>query len=146
MKITSKDYLRICGLKGHPMANEKGVAWEHRLVMSEHLGRVLKTDEHVHHKNGNPRDNRVENLELTTRSKHSRHHGSKQETHKVELKCPSCGNIFVRKRRQTHLIKGGRYTTCSRSCASSLSKSFSGDVSEALKEKIQNNIIREFLE
>lgn len=47
---------------------------EHRYIMENILGRKLKRNEVVHHKNGDKSDNRLENLEVMTLSEHGKFH------------------------------------------------------------------------
>lgn len=47
---------------------KKKTVFDHRAVMEGFLGRTLRGNENVHHKNGNRSDNRLENLELWTKS------------------------------------------------------------------------------
>lgn len=62
--IDSQGYKTIT-VRGHPnQMDKKGRIREHIFIMSNHLGRPLRKEENVHHKNGIRDDNRIENLEL----------------------------------------------------------------------------------
>lgn len=47
---------------------------EHRVLMERHLGRKLEPWELVHHKDGNPQNNAIENLELVEWGAHTTEH------------------------------------------------------------------------
>ena len=58
----------------HKRANKDGYIMEHILIMEQHIGRCLKDDEVVHHKNKIRNDNRIENLQLMTFKEHASFH------------------------------------------------------------------------
>lgn len=67
-QVNGNGYVVVFVGKDYPGAGKQGHILEHRMVMQEFLGRPLTPDENVHHKNGDRADNRLENLELWTRS------------------------------------------------------------------------------
>jgi len=58
-----------------------------RVVMEEHLGRPLSSNEHVHHKDGDPSNNELDNLEVLNVVEHRALHGPCHTTpHSEETK------------------------------------------------------------
>lgn len=85
--LNKKGY-RLIYASDHPLVrnrtkSSKKYVLEHRLVMEQHLGRLLQPWEYVHHKNGIKTDNRIENLEVVTRA-----------THRGLIICPHCQKEF----------------------------------------------------
>ena len=85
---------------------------EHRWLMEQHLGRPLKQTEHIHHINGNPLDNRLENLQVISSIDHMRLHKQIYPDTKI---CEWCS-----KRYSPNPRRRKRQKTCSKECAQAM--------------------------
>lgn len=65
--------------------------FNYRLVMTKAIGRPLRPGECVHHKNGNPNDDRLENLELC--ESNSEHLRKNHPHNRADVPCTRCGAI-----------------------------------------------------
>ena len=66
-------YVR-CPAEYLPMARKDGYIMEHRLLVAQAMGRLLQRSEVVHHKDHDPANNALDNLQLfATNSNHKRH-------------------------------------------------------------------------
>lgn len=70
--IDDKGYVRV--LRPEHQYENHGYVYEHRLVLENELGRLLRPEESVHHINEVKLDNRLENLFLTTVAEHTAIH------------------------------------------------------------------------
>lgn len=77
-KITHNGYIHVY-MPEHPCAYPDGYVAQHRIVMEKSIGRILNSDEVVHHKNFIKTDNSIENLLLTTKSEHIKIHRKQKE-------------------------------------------------------------------
>lgn len=77
-------------LPNNTMANKAGKVYIHRLIMSIKLGRILTSEEIVHHKDENKLNYDPDNLELTNHIDHGKlHHNSLDKK-----ECEYCNELF----------------------------------------------------
>lgn len=117
MKIVSKGDYDYTVVIDHPKRTIVGsYVLAHRHIMELSLGRYLSDDEVVHHINEDKKDNRIENLQLLSRSEHSKLH-----THvdQIECICGYCGSVFYlgpRDYRQRLKRSTSKILYCDRNC------------------------------
>lgn len=88
-RVLNDGYIRVLLERDDPlrvMGGRTGTVLEHRYLMARFLGRPLTEHETVHHLNGQPDDNRLENLQLR-----NGHHGRG-----IVLRCAACGSHDIR--------------------------------------------------
>lgn len=67
-----------------------------RVIMEEKLGRKLRSDEEVHHKDHNPDNNDPNNLEVILKKYHIKRHAEENSKYKNKfMKCPWCECTFI---------------------------------------------------
>lgn len=145
-KIVRKGDYDYAVVKNHPAASVYGYVLHHRVVVEIHLGRLLNSNEVVHHINENKRDNRIENLEVMSKGDHERLHGLEKGKTVTDLCCPWCKTNFTKPYRHTHLgKKRGSYTTCSPSCRGKFSRQVQlHGLTAEMKDAISGNIVRTY--
>ena len=95
-----------------------------RYIMENALGRKLLPEEQVHHKDENPLNNDLDNLEIKLLGEHQREHGTKY--YDKTMTCPWCGESFLWTGKQQRMFnsnkkrkgRNSKEPFCSRRCAS----------------------------
>ena len=146
-KIVKKGDYEYAVVKEHPNASLFGYVLHHRVVMENHLGRILNSKEVVHHKNENKKDNRIENLEVVLDRDHNTHHSGSIGRKYVELKCPECKMVFNRPHNVSHLTtsREQQFTACSKSCRGKFSRRLQlHGLTTEMESAVSENIVREY--
>lgn len=114
-----------CYAPEHPCANKAGKVMEHVYVMYQTIGRKLRSNECVHHKDRNRKNNKVSNLQLMTQEEHRSLHSLEDHgVYYLNTACPVCGDVFLSS------------TTSSRRFCTSSCAAYNSRVFEVTKEEL----------
>jgi len=112
------DYILVIAPSDYPgKIYRNKYCYEHHLVYWQNYHVVPSENEVIHHIDGNKQNNNIDNLQLTSREKHSAHHGENKTRKMVLLRCPTCEKLFQLEKRQSFLQKNSIASYCSRECA-----------------------------
>ena len=64
-----------------------------RMIMEEHIGRPLESNEQIHHIDGDVTNNDISNLQILKLGEHQKLHS--QKYFDKEMVCPWCGTTFI---------------------------------------------------
>lgn len=146
-KIISKGDYFYALVPEHPFATKNGYVLYHRIIVENHLKRILNANEVVHHLDGNKKHNDIDNLQVMSIKEHTKHHKKEKGRKYVKLKCPWCEKEFELPKNHTHLQKPSKYkcTCCSLSCRGKLYRNIQlHGVTPKLENAISENILAEY--
>lgn len=87
-----------------------------RYLMCVKEGRILETEEHVHHKDDDTLNDDIKNLEILLKKDHERKHNPNMDD--VVLRCPACSKEFTLKAYDyRYKSKYNNNIICSRACS-----------------------------
>ena len=112
-----------------------------RVIMENYLGRKLEDYEEVHHKDENPLNNNIDNLEVLTKEEHlQRHLKDKRKYYDKIMTCPLCGNDFLWTANQQLKFNSNRHRNGRNSSAPFCSKECAGEYGRKIQEERGYNI------
>lgn len=106
-----------------------------RIVMENFLGRKLSPEEEVHHKDGDPLNNNIDNLQVMTKSEHLKIHAEENRKYFDKMiVCPWCGEEFLwtadqqlkyqqNTSRKRNMMESADSPFCSKSCSGKYGRS-----------------------
>ena len=145
-KIVKKGNYNYAIVRNHPNRTKNDYVLEHRIVVENHIQRLLEKDEIVHHINEIKKDNRIDNLQIMKSDEHGKHHQEHVGLTLINLICPECQKKFIREARQTKARKPKCiFTACSPKCRGKFSRKIQmfGYTNEIINA-INNNLGLEF--